>query len=272
MAENEKAAEAPKGKGKDEAIAPRKKKAEEHVNHERWLVSYADFITLLFAFFTVLYAVSSADKAKVEKAQSSIKKAFEGPQLFSSSSEGIGAMNSNELRKAFPIEFQTGEGLLEKNEINRQWEGALTDIKKVINENELRDAVDFHEIPTGVQIKFKEKVFFKKNDLTLEKISMELYQKIIKILSEENWILVIEGHSSMDEGTEDFDPMELAGQRAQNMAKSMFRRGVRDAQVVIMNYGNTRPDFAGAKDQEKNRRVEFIMRRIDPRELGHKIF
>ena len=44
----------------------RKKKHEEHENHERWLVSYADFITLLFAFFTVLYATAQTDQAKLE--------------------------------------------------------------------------------------------------------------------------------------------------------------------------------------------------------------
>ena len=42
----------------------RKKRHKAHVNHERWLVSYADFITLLFAFFVVLYASSQADKKK----------------------------------------------------------------------------------------------------------------------------------------------------------------------------------------------------------------
>ena len=42
---------------------PRKKHAE-HANHERWLVSYADFITLLFAFFVVMFATSQTDKAK----------------------------------------------------------------------------------------------------------------------------------------------------------------------------------------------------------------
>jgi hypothetical protein len=42
----------------------RKPKIPEHVNHERWLVSYADFITLLFAFFTVLYATAQTDSGK----------------------------------------------------------------------------------------------------------------------------------------------------------------------------------------------------------------
>ena len=49
----------------------RKKKHAEHVNHERWLVSYADFITLLFAFFVVMFAVSQVDSKKVGRFQDS---------------------------------------------------------------------------------------------------------------------------------------------------------------------------------------------------------
>ena len=56
----------------------RKKKQPEHVNHERWLVSYADFITLLFATFTALFAMSNADLKKMAAASVSIKKAFRG--------------------------------------------------------------------------------------------------------------------------------------------------------------------------------------------------
>ena len=54
----------------------RKKKHEEHVNHERWLVSYADFITLLFAFFVVMYAISEVDKRKLKKLRQSVQFAF----------------------------------------------------------------------------------------------------------------------------------------------------------------------------------------------------
>src|SRR5262249_34181635 len=54
----------------------RKKKHPEHVNHERWLVSYADFITLLFAFFTTLYAISTVDQKKAGKLMYSMMTAF----------------------------------------------------------------------------------------------------------------------------------------------------------------------------------------------------
>lgn len=55
----------------------KKKHREEHENLERWLVSYADFITLLFAFFTVLYALSMTDKSKYQKALESIQRSFQ---------------------------------------------------------------------------------------------------------------------------------------------------------------------------------------------------
>ncbi len=53
----------------------RKRKAPEHVNHERWLVSYADFITLLFAFFVVMFAVSQVDSNKVGRFSEAFSKA-----------------------------------------------------------------------------------------------------------------------------------------------------------------------------------------------------
>ena len=55
----------------------RRKRRSSHSNHERWLVSYADFITLLFAFFVVLYASSQVDKKKVGKLAFAIQAAFQ---------------------------------------------------------------------------------------------------------------------------------------------------------------------------------------------------
>ncbi|MEO8026991.1 MAG: flagellar motor protein MotB [Bryobacteraceae bacterium] len=58
----------------------KRKQHSEHENHERWLVSYADFITLLFAFFVVMFASSQADKGKAQQVSESVKRAIEdGP-------------------------------------------------------------------------------------------------------------------------------------------------------------------------------------------------
>jgi chemotaxis protein MotB len=60
---------------------PRKKKPAQPENHERWLVSYADFITLLFAFFVVMFATSQTDKGKAQQVSDSVKKALEGDKM-----------------------------------------------------------------------------------------------------------------------------------------------------------------------------------------------
>src|SRR5579863_10328454 len=61
----------------------RKRKLPEPENHERWLVSYADFITLLFAFFVVMFATSQADKGKAQQVSDSVKRALEGEKVVS---------------------------------------------------------------------------------------------------------------------------------------------------------------------------------------------
>jgi chemotaxis protein MotB len=66
----------------------RKKKHPEHVNHERWLVSYADFITLLFAFFVVMFAVSQVDSKKLGRFSESFEKALES-NAFNAKGKGL---------------------------------------------------------------------------------------------------------------------------------------------------------------------------------------
>jgi chemotaxis protein MotB len=59
----------------------RRRKPEPHANHERWLVSYADFITLLFAFFVVMFASAQADKGKAARVAESVRKALDDGQV-----------------------------------------------------------------------------------------------------------------------------------------------------------------------------------------------
>ncbi len=67
----------------------RRKRIRSQTNHERWLVSYADFITLLFAFFVVLYASSQVDKKKVGKLAMAIQVAFQEMGVFETSSTKV---------------------------------------------------------------------------------------------------------------------------------------------------------------------------------------
>lgn len=72
----------------------RRKREAEHSTHERWLVSYADFITLLFAFFVVLYASSQVDKRRVGKLSLAIQVAFQELGVFETSNTRVPLSNT----------------------------------------------------------------------------------------------------------------------------------------------------------------------------------
>src|SRR2546426_10258311 len=71
-------------------MSARRKKPPAHENHERWIISYADFITLLFAFFVVMFASSQTDKAKAQAMSDSIKGALGKDKISSAISEILG--------------------------------------------------------------------------------------------------------------------------------------------------------------------------------------
>src|SRR5579862_3423041 len=75
----------------------RKKKHPEHVNHERWLVSYADFITLLFAFFVVMFAASNSDQKKAGKVANAVQVAFKEMAVFSPSGKIVPLYDNGSL-------------------------------------------------------------------------------------------------------------------------------------------------------------------------------
>lgn len=88
----------------------RKKAHEEHVNHERWLVSYADFITLLFAFFTVLYATAQTDQEKLQAVVNGLNAAFEGGMpiaVFSDAAMGTAAVGLDETHVTLVSDTQS---------------------------------------------------------------------------------------------------------------------------------------------------------------------
>ena len=84
-----------------------RKKHQSHPNHERWLVSYADFITLLFAFFVVMFATAQTDNAKTRAVSESVKKALQGDSFKSAFSMLLGGSGD---MKGQGIAQQAGSG------------------------------------------------------------------------------------------------------------------------------------------------------------------
>src|SRR5207248_4910932 len=79
----------PRNSGRRQPDMDRQRKPEEHTNRERWLVSYADFITLLFAFFVVMFASSYSDDKKIGKVSQAVQSAFKELAVFEPSSKNV---------------------------------------------------------------------------------------------------------------------------------------------------------------------------------------
>src|SRR5436190_21194575 len=97
----------------------RKRKHPEHVNHERWLVSYADFITLLFAFFVVMFAASNSDQKKVGQIAQAVQVAFSELGAFTPSGKVVPLHEDGGLAAAPPRAFgSTVSPFSESKQIN----------------------------------------------------------------------------------------------------------------------------------------------------------
>src|SRR5438094_393377 len=84
------------------AVAIKRRTVEEHENHERWLVSYADFITLLFAFFVVMYAISTLNEGKYRVLSDALVIAFRHDRVVTPETNGVAPINRSSATPVLP--------------------------------------------------------------------------------------------------------------------------------------------------------------------------
>jgi len=250
-----------------------------------WMATFSDLVTLLLTFFVLLLSFAKTESAKYEAALGSIRNAFGGNvlkqgeviQRGKSPDDSPTMLESQDPIKPFPIDFLTMEGILDKHEINRESDEDLSLIKQDLSNFDLSENVEVHEMPEGVKVIIKDKIYFQEGSITPRKIPIEVFDKLVKMLAENDWTLYILGHASRGEvsSSDSSDAFMLSAQRAAAVARSMVKRGVLPEKVTTTFYGDTRPDkilsSTGQQDQSLNRRVEFIVRKRDVATPGHKV-
>ncbi len=176
-----------------------RKKKPEHANHERWLVSYADFITLLFAFFVVLYASSQVDKNKMGQLAASIEAAFQDLGVFQGGSIGP-AVNRATPPRAAPAKPRAEEiaNVAEMNRIAER-EAATEKMRQQVAarlaEEIRRHAVDVRKGPDGVIISLREVGFFNSGSAQIRPDARPAFSQVAEVLREADCGLRIEGHT-----------------------------------------------------------------------------
>ncbi len=187
----------------------RKKKHPEHVNHERWLVSYADFVTLLFAFFVVMFASSQVDKRKVGRVALAIQVAFQELGVFSATSQKMPPSDSGSLPEPqtqmieAPLKTtklsqlvaspNSGEAPPPKNDLT------LQQVKKQLEESVtkmgLQGKVDVNFDSRGLVLSIREGILFDSGIAEARKDSYPLLDEIATNLLEKNVHVRVEGHT-----------------------------------------------------------------------------
>jgi len=251
----------------------RKQRHKAHANHERWLVSYADFITLLFAFFVVLYASSQADKKKAAQVAASIKGAFQQLGVFTgSATEGVGIPGSPgtprpDLMEA-PIRTIKIAGAAGKNtggtgfgvdvdELRRQLESALGD---EIRQHEIQMRVT----PEGLVVSLREVGFFESGSAKMRATSLGTFSRIAWLLAERNYRVRIEGHTDNKpiHNAQFSDNWELSTARATELVRLLITKfGFAPERLSAAGYAEYHPVANNNSNESRaqNRRVDLVI-------------
>jgi chemotaxis protein MotB len=237
----------------------RRRRHRAHANHERWLVSYADFVTLLFALFVVLFSTAQVDHRRVGRLAKAIEAGFQQMGVFDSSasrpplliSEPISATPSPTIEDAVPADKP------DMDIMQKKLESAMA--------GEISSGV-VAVTPTkeGIVVSLREAGFFDSGSTHLRPQALPTLAEFVSVIGPERVKVRIEGHTDdVPIHNRKFDSnWELSTARATEIIKLFIGRfGIDPVRLSASGYGEYYP-VAGNDTEEgraKNRRVDLVV-------------
>ncbi|MFA7059351.1 MAG: flagellar motor protein MotB [Pedobacter sp.] len=252
-----------------------KKEPEKHANHERWLVSYADFITLLFAVFVVLYAMGQSDKKKVEEVMQSLKQSFGmatagavAPKINVIPSKSINILPSITPELSIAPSGKSGRGQGKTRAEEKDFRQIKSSIEAYLVKQGAQNKVSLNITRRGLIVSLKEAGFFDSGQANIRPDAYELINTISEVMTQYNNPLRVEGHTdNVPINSSQFPSnWELSTARATNGLKYLLKHfDVDPDKISATGYAEFRPvaDNATAEGRAKNRRVDLVMLSAD---------
>ena len=249
------------------------KKHEKEANHERWLVSYADFITLLFAVFVTLYAMSQTDKRKVEALVASMKESF-GHVKTGASAERVNIVEGTDIRRIPAIRPETltpGKGGEDQGVHKKRTHAEIKDFEeiKAAIETNLKnkgalDKVNVAVTKRGLVVSLKEAGFFDSGSADVKKNSYGLLATVAESLTKYSNPIRVEGNTDNVPISSRFfkSNWELSTTRGTNIVHYMIDKyDFQPEKISAVGYGEYRPiaDNNDETGRKKNRRVDIVL-------------
>lgn len=236
-----------------------------HANHERWLVSYADFITLLLAFFVVLYASAQVDNRKIAQVSAAIEGGFQQLGAFSGSD---GGRVSLETKPTTPPEASLAVDLAHGGAAGGGYSPDVNLLKRQLEEA-LGEEIKKHEIemrvtPEGLVVSLREVGFFNSGDATLLVDGQNTLTRIAHVLNEKGFQIRVEGHTdNVPIHTSQFKSnWELSTARATEVVSLLIEKhGFDPGHVSAAGYSEYRPIASNETEEGRrsNRRVDIVV-------------
>lgn len=256
-------------------MSNRRKKHEEHENEERWLLTYADLITLLMVFFVVMYALSNVDKQKFQAIAMAMRAEFGTPVA---SPTGIGGRVAPGPSVTPPPRAGTERTRTRGTPKTEQIDALRARMKKLkgdldamVKANGLQEQISVKLDPSGhkVSMGLSDSLLFGVGSADLTPQAQDLVAKIGAVLAQSNYTVNVEGHTDNVpiSSARYSSNLQLSTERAVNVVSYMIRTtGIPGSRLSASGYAEHHP--VASNDTEdgraKNRRVEFVIH--DPNE------
>jgi chemotaxis protein MotB len=248
----------------------RRRRPRSSASHDRWLVSYADFITLLFAFFVVLYSTSQADKHKQAAIGEAIDQAFQALGIFRgidklpASGHQTGGMARSADVAATPINVVMGDELLAPPAVKQDLEHIRRELSGLLSNQIAEHVVSLRIGRDGLVISLREVGFYDSGSAAPHPGSLPTLNQIADALDPTPYDIRIEGHTdNIPIHTTQFDSnWELSAARATRLARFFIEdKHYAPARLSAAGYAEFHPLAVNdtAEGRSQNRRVDIIV-------------
>ena len=254
---------------------------ESHENHERWLLTYSDMITLLMALFIVMFAISNVNKAKFESLQQTLQEAFSGKILPGGTAiqQSGGTDESDESVPEPPIPAMAPAH--EEGDHGEDEDDALEALKEEQDFEALKRKLDAYARRHGLQDDLQttierrglvirlltDRVLFDSGKAELKPRARPILDHIARLLViDRRHPVVVEGHTDNVPIHNPVYPSnwELSGARASRVVRYLIGRGVRAGRMEATGFADRHPVSTNrtAAGRRRNRRVEIVLTRL----------
>jgi chemotaxis protein MotB len=251
----------------------RRKKHEEHENLERWLVSYADFITLMFAFFVVMYSLSSLNEGKYKVLSESLIHAFQNPSsLIIQKPEMAAGHKVVTPPQVAIIPKPMTAATVRAKEQEKRLKGIAEDVMKVMDPLVKEGQVKITQSERGIAIEINASVLFPSGEAKLTPDSVKVLTAVGQVLTSVDNPVQVEGYTDNIPIKSPLFPSnwELSAARASSVVRLFVENGVDSARLVAVGYGENHPVEPNdtPEGRARNRRVAVMILNKDQEKVS----